>query len=283
MRGTRFHSGSAFGRFLLAGGLFGLLVMAGCGKAKYEERLKRTADFYSYLTTMNSNLGAAWIRQDVGMSMRPPLPFGAPLPGPVTTKDEEGKVTVSPDPRQMNPLGVPLPGLIEAWEGNLDTSKQEPDVWMYVLSNYNRFQEEADGGRPANEFLVDLERELMSVFQVTVPDGETSQVKVNSRYRANFPPTNSPGANYTTPKDYSVIQFVGEFPVQDKELDGLLYERRVEKTQAAILVVLPKNASNQFRQRVEMALGTWSVDNVVPKGNNSSSPGTGGRAGRSGF
>jgi len=255
-----------------------VLFSSGCGRAKYEERLKRTAEFHVYLNSMNSNLSTPWIRQDLGMAFRPPLPFQQPLPGPEVFKDQLGEEKLGPDPRQSTPLGIELPGLVEAWSGRFDTAGEEPEVWMYLLSNYDRMIEELDGGPPSDEFLVDLERELMGVFQVTIPDGETSQVRENTRYRAQFPPSNSPSAAYSTPKDYSVIPFLPPGPVQDQELQGWLYERRVGKTQAALLIVLPKNPPGLFRQRVEMALSTWTVDNVAPKRKNPNAPG-GGRSG----
>ncbi len=258
-----------------------LLLLSGCGGSKYEERVARTSQFYDYLTSMNASLSPAWIRRDLGLSMRPPFPFKSPMSGPPVQKDQLGKEVIGLDPRQETPLGVPLPGLEEAWAGNLDTSKMEPDIWMYVLTNHSRLKEEADGGRPANEFLIDLERELMSVFQVTIPDGETSQPKDNIRYKAKIPSPSSPSANYTTPQDFSVIHFVGELPVQDQELSGLLYARRVDKTQVAILVILPKDAPLAFRQRLELALATLSVDNVAVSRKNSGSsrqPGAPGKA-----
>jgi len=278
MNDTRHFSPlAAIHRIRLVGGLLACVHLIGCGGGKYEERLKRSVDFYNYLTNMNSNLGGAWNRQDYGMTMRPPLPFGVPLPGPEIIKDQLGKESLGPDPRENTPLGIPLPGLIEGWAGHLDSSSEEPDVWMYILSNYSRFLEEEGEGRPPADFLTDLERDLMGVYQVTIPDGETSQANVNTRYRAQFPPSNSPGAAYATPTDHSVIQFVTEIPIRGKNLEGLLYERRVDKTQAAVLVILPKDAPVQLRQRVEMALATWSVDNVVPKRKNPNSPGSGAR------
>ncbi|SFI80063.1 hypothetical protein [Planctomicrobium piriforme] len=261
-------------RSLLTGWtILALSVLSGCGTADYEERVQRTAKFYDYLKTLDANLGPAWVRQDMSMSMRPPLPFRTPLPGPEIHKDQLGNETPGLDPRQQTPLGVPLPGMVEAWEATTDPSHMGPDAWLYVLSNFSRFSEEEDEGHPTNEFLVDLERELMTIFQVTIPDGETSQIKDNIRYKYLAPPSTSPNAEYTSGKDYSIIRFMPEFTVNEKELQGMLVERRVGDTQVALLAIYPKNASAQFRQRLEMAIETWSVENIMPKRKNTSVPG----------
>jgi len=246
-------------------GLCLLLLLQGCGQKTYEERLQRTVAFYSYLQEIEANLSPAWVRQDVGMSMRLPVPFRTPLPGPEFHKNQLEELVAGPDPRQQTPFGVPLPGMVEAWSATLDSGNAEPDTWIYILSNHARMADEADGGQPAREFITDLERELMNICQVTVPDGVTSQIKENQRYRMSAPPPGSPHERYTSGKEYSTIRFVPELPILDKELQVFLYERRAEDAQAALLVVCPKTATSQFRQRIEMALETWSVDPVQQK------------------
>ncbi|WP_437194368.1 hypothetical protein [Planctomicrobium sp. SH527] len=242
-----------------------LSSLSGCGSSKYEERLNRTVKFYDYLKSIESNLGQPWVRQDQGMSMRLPLPFQRPLPPPEIKKDQLGTEIPVVDPRQQTPLGIALPGLVEAWETTQDTSKTGPDTWIYILSNSSRFVDDSEQGRPAAEFMADLEQELMNAFQVTIPDGEVSQAKDNTRYRYQYPLPNSPAAQYTSPKDSTVIRFVPELPIQDRELHAILCERRVDQVQAACLIIYPKDSTMQFLQRVDMALATWNVENVVPR------------------
>lgn len=264
----RLSSFSTCFRFTLATVLFAVPVLfsfTGCGSEKYEERLNRTVKFYEYLKSIDTNLGQPWVRQDQGMSMRLPLPFQKPLPLPEVKKDQLGTEIPVVDPRQQTPLGIPLPGLVEAWEATQDTSKEGPDTWIYILSNSSRFLEEADGGPKAADFISDLERELMNAFQVTIPDGEVSQAKDNTRYRYHFPLPTSPAAQYTSPKDSTVIRFVPELPIQDRELHAILCERRVNQTQAACLIIYPKDSTMQFLQRVDMALATWDVEHIVPR------------------
>jgi hypothetical protein len=250
------------------------LACLGCGLSAYEDRLQRTAVFYEYLQAIEENLSPAWFHIDPIMSMRPPKPFRIPLPGPTKEKDQLGKEVIGEDPRQQNALGIELPGLVEGWSASLESgTPDEPDTWIYVLTNHDRFTTEGDQGPDPKAFFTDLENMLTTLFQVNVPAGESPKPGDNVRFRYQSPSTNSPHAQYTKVKDYIAIRYVPHEPVNGRDLHAFLYERQAGDVQAALLVVCPKSTSAQFRQRLDLALETWEIDQGVPKRSRPQQPG----------
>lgn len=259
--------------------LFAGLFCAGCGQEKYEERLQKSRLFYQYLQTVEEALSPGpWIRDDLGMSMRLPKPFQLPMPGPETFKDKDGDLTTGPDPRQKNALNIELPGLVEAWEGALDSPDGQPDAWIYLVTNQSRFLKVDEGGPPPAEFLTDLEHELMRVFQVTVPEGETSKVGDNVRFRQWSPPQKSERSQYTASKDYIVVRFVPDPEYNAADLQAAVYERKIGSVQAALIVLTRKSTTAAFRQRVETALETFEIEERIPQMKKRSAPGAPGGA-----
>jgi len=254
-----------------------LLLLTGCGQKAYEERLQQSRVFYDYLQTVEEALAtSSWNRTDLGMSMRVPKPFQLPMPGPQKYKDKAGELVIGPDPREKNSLGTPLPGLEEAWEAPLDSDNGQPNAWIYLLSNQDRFRKADEGGPKPEEFLIDLENELMRAFQVTIPEGETSRMGDNVRYRQWIPAQNSARAQYTTPKDYTVIRFVPDPEYNSADLQATVYERHIGKVQTALVFLTRKSTSADFRQRVSIALETFEVADVVPARKPAPAAGVGG-------
>jgi hypothetical protein len=254
------------GRSSFLGTIWLVLACLGCGLSTYEERVQRTAVFYEYLQEIENNLSPAWFHIDPIMSMRPPKPFRIPLTGPTKEKDQLGKEVIGEDPRQQNALGIELPGLVEGWAASLESgTPDEPDTWIYVLTNHHRFTTEGDQGPDPKAFFTDLENLLTGAFQVTIPAGEARQPGDNARYRHQSPQTGSRDSQYTKVKDYIVIRYVPPEAINGHELQGMLYERQAGDIQAALLVVCPKSTTAQFRQRLDLALETWEIDPGVPK------------------
>ncbi|WP_437201894.1 hypothetical protein [Planctomicrobium sp. SH664] len=254
-----------FSRFLLAPFVL-LLSLTGCGVGTYEERLKESEKFYEYLDRLNSNLSpAAWDRREFDMSLRVPLPFRTPLPPPPKPKTgpdgEPEPGTLQP---VVSPLGVELPGLLETWKTSFPNSNGfAEDAYLFVLSNHDRFASVGEGGPSPSSYFAELENLLSSLFQTTIPEGESTRPGDNVRYRLTVPARGSPHAAYTPGKDYSVIRFVPHDSGQAYQ--GLLFERRVGDIQAAIFVLCPQSITAQFRQRLDLALETFAVSGKVPR------------------
>lgn len=262
---------------------FLLLVIVncmGCGHAAYEERLNQTVDFYKYLNEINEKLASpAWQRTDVGMGMRVPLPFRAPMAGPEVVTDNDGNQYYGPDPRQPDVLGSDLTGIVDAFQAPIPVDSGETvNALFYVLSNHERYLAESENTPDPSEYLSDLETLLMYAFGVSIPDGESTQPMENMRYRKLYPERNSDNAKYIVPKDYMIIEYVPTELVGGRDLQGWLFERREGDIQAAVLVIVPKSISRNFRSSLELALQTWQIDGRKPV----STPGGGGRAGGGG-
>lgn len=258
--------------------MIGILILPGCGQKTYEERLQQTAQLQEHLNGVEEALAAPWSRGDIGFSMRLPKPFSAPLPGPTRTKGQDGKMIVGPDPREENILQARLPGIVEAWQASIDSADGQPNAWIYLLSNHDRFLSSDQGTGKPEEFQADLENELMRVLRVTIPEGVTSKVAENTRYRQWIPAQNSPRARYTTPKDYTVIRFAPDANSRFADWQVSLYERRAGRIQTALLVITPKNTGANFRQRLDQSLETLEIKEIMPRsrvnaGGGSSAPG----------
>lgn len=241
-------------------------VLVGCGQAKYEERLKASAEFYEYMQTMEANLASPiWERSDLGMKMRLPLPFRIPMPGPELLVDEEGEQFYGPDPRHPEVLATTFPGIVEAWQTMLPgEAGQQVDSRIYVLTNHSRFKL-VDGAvleEPA-EFFSDLEVQVSNVFDIFIPDGEANAPGENIRYKLTVPMTGSPSSKFIEPKRFSVIRFVPEEVAEGQGLQVVLYEHQAGDIQVAVVVIGPSSFSSQFRQRLEMSLQTLSVQPQV--------------------
>lgn len=259
--------------------------VSGCGRAKYEERLKASSEFYEYTQTIEANLTSPiWERSDLGLKWRLPVPFRVAMQRPELLKDEEGNTFLGPDSRHPEALGIELPGIIEAWQTFLPgETGEQVDSRIYVLSNHSRFilVEGALEEEPI-EFLNDLEALLGTTFDVVIPEGEANTPNDNVRYGASHPVPGSPHSKYIDPKKYSVIRFTSEEPVNGQQIQAVLYEHLASDVQAAILIVGPKSFSAQFRHRVDLALQTFSVQPRV-SAQIDKSTGTSTTGGSSGF
>ncbi|MDA7503871.1 hypothetical protein N8553_02695 [bacterium] len=246
--------------------LLACCALWGCGQAKYEERLKATSEFYEYMQTMESNLSSPiWERSDLGLKMRLPLPFRGPLPGPELLVDEEGEQFYGPESRHPEVLGTTFPGIVEAWQTMLPgEAGEQVESRIYLLTNHSRFKL-VDGAvlEEPTEFFSDLELQVSDVFNVVIPDGEANAPGDNIRYKQTVPMTGSPSSKFIEAKRFSVIRFIPEEATEGQGLQVVLYEHQAGDIQAAVVVIGPSSFSSQFRQRMEMALQTLSVQPQV--------------------
>jgi hypothetical protein len=131
------------------------VLVAGCGRAKYEKRLLQTVELAKYREKLNKNLNINWIQK--GVQIRVPKQFSEIRPRVKEVEKKqvgEGEDAIEAevvDPRQPDFMSVPLPGLIGAWkaEVNLVVGPDEPSrkapAYLYVLSNYEIWEQPGKG------------------------------------------------------------------------------------------------------------------------------------------
>jgi hypothetical protein len=127
-----------------------LVVVGGCFEKTYTDRMKTTVEFYTHKDKLNRNLLPDWtgtgykIRVPVGFDFIPP-----PEPKPVDPENPEpkkGKVKVEElhDPRQPEFLGFRLPGLVAAWQKDVNVDEANGNsvvkkAHFFLLSNTTLF------------------------------------------------------------------------------------------------------------------------------------------------
>lgn len=241
---------------------FTLLILCGCGADRYEERLRETASLYGHLRAVNAQLGPAWSRADVGLALRPPLPFQTPLAAPGNAKDAASEDV---DPRQPDFLTAPLPGLVDAWRSKITTLQgEEEEVFLFVLSNHSWFRSQAGGATHAGSFLAELESTLTGILGVRIEEGEARTPVDNIRFRLTAPAPSDEAARYLPPKDYTALRLVPQRPVGGRRLQAHLYERRSGEIQAAVVLFCPTEMPVGLQERMDLALATFEVDPVTP-------------------
>ncbi len=247
--------------------LAGWLIVSGCGSAEYEARLQRTQAFYEYLQELDKSLTSpAWSRPDLGLAMRLPLPFKQPQLAPTPEKDDAGNpLPIVNDPRQPHVLGVDLPGIVDAWQGNLTGTAEESQALFYVCTNHQRFIDLGAQTPPPDDFFRDLESTLQNGFGVFVPEGEAQAPADNVKYRVFAPNKSSTHSKYTPSKDYIAIRFMPTQPLGGRNIEGLLFEHKAGNIQIAVLCIFPQEAGSQFRDRLHLALETLVASSTAPR------------------
>ncbi|MCA9079165.1 MAG: hypothetical protein KDA58_01350 [Planctomycetaceae bacterium] len=253
---------------ICCGWLLGCLLLGGCGGAEYEARLQRSKELYEYLQLLDQSLAMpAWNRADIGTALRVPLPFRQTMAAPVPEQDEDGNpLPIVDDPRQPHVLGVDLPGLVEAWQGELPGAPGElAEARLYICSNHQRYLNLGPNTPAPEEFLRDLEIALQAGFGVMVPEGESQTPADNVRYRHISPARSSNHSQYTTPRDFTAIRFVPSEPLGGQDVEGMYFGHQAGKVQVGIICLLPRNTGAQFRDRLNLALGTLIVSPEAPR------------------
>ncbi|MEZ5942863.1 MAG: hypothetical protein R3C18_15835 [Planctomycetaceae bacterium] len=242
-------------------------AVGGCGSEEYEARLDRSKKLYEYMQELDQGLEVQpWIRGDLGISMRTPKPFKQPLAAPAPVLDEDGNpLPIINDPRQPDVLGRDLPGLVDAWTGQLGGGSDEAQALFFVCSNHQRYLDLGPQSEPPDEFLQDLEIAVQTGFGVLVPEGEAQSPADNVRYRLIAPTRSSPHAEYSSPKDFTAMRLVPTEPLGGRKIEGMLFEHTAGKIQLGILCIFPQEAGTQFRERLSLALETLVVSPEAPK------------------
>ena len=226
-------------------------LSAGCGKGLYEERLRRTAEYFEHVNRLNDNL-APQATVVGGVALRVPRQFQPMADDPETEYDETTPYY----------LGADVPGSVAAFRGDLrvdvDGQVERHPAFLYVLSNEPLLQAQADGDQsvePAG-FFGAVEAALQEAFGVVLPTGVGGDgSEPNERYPERLPRV----ATYHLSKNFTAVRFqpaepLPGFPVP---MESTLY--MVEGPQdlrAAIFLIAPAgpDPKEQLRQRVTLML-----------------------------
>lgn len=260
-----------------------MLLVFGCGSDVYESRLAETNAFFQYRQSLDRVLQNGHWNSPTSVSMRIPKGFNL-LPAPRPVKEGE---TAPEDSRQPFYLGVQLPGLIGAWQGEFPCDNGTRSAFLYVCSNHQAYLDlvKAPEGPNPELFLSDLESALSGALQVQLPPGEVSGIGNNIRYAQTCPAD----GKYALQRKFTGVAFVppGVLPNMDVEIRGQLYEHYNGKIQVAVLAIYPAAireplGEKPLGEKLLTALETFSVSSEVPKVKAGGPTGAGG-AGKSGF
>ncbi len=254
--------------------LAAVLWCAGCGLAKYEQRLDQTAEYFEYQNMLNASLASpAWTGSvlfdgksvPVGMSMRiPKMPQAfTKMPGPQPILDEnENLVAYTEETRQPSRLGIQLPGIVEAWE----MERPSGNVRLYVLGNYDLLLQQAAeaGAVDPTLYFEQLEYALQQGLQVGFVKETGSPADDNRIYTASFPATE----RFQLVKNFNVYNIAPPQPIEGIEWRAQLYEVYEGDTgpvRVAILCIFPAAELSTIVGPLELALETLSVSDQAPK------------------
>jgi hypothetical protein len=147
------------------------VLLGGCGWQTYESRLKDTVAYFEYIEKLDVNLQPTWSR--MGVDYRVPQPFRE-IPAPAVQEDEEGnEIPPEFDPRQPAFLEDELPGLIGAWQAEVDVRQQsegKAPAYLYVLSNHSLWLDDDDD---AIEFHQQALDQIAHAFGTQFPSAES--------------------------------------------------------------------------------------------------------------
>lgn len=242
-----------------------LLLLAACGTETYETRLRETNEFFEYHQRLNLDLQSGDWTSPTTVKMRVPQGLQL-LPAPPPAQMGEPPAV---DQRQPFYLGVELPGLIGAWQGEFPCDNGNRPVYLYVCSNHQAFQNllvNAQGPDPGL-FLSDLENALSAQLGVQLPPGESAQVGNNQRYSLSCPREGTLEAKFAVPRRFTGITFIPPHVLNNigVEIKAQMYEHYNGPIQVAILAVYPASIRDRFEEKLLRALETFSVSNTVPK------------------
>ena len=233
-----------------------LLLVAGCGFAEYEARLKQTSLYYAYLDKIEQSLSPKWAAPGNLLDLRVPNQFIPIPPAPLIQKDDGTFEQPAIDPRQPDYLNLTFPELHGAWESVFKVAKgggvsEDRKGYIYVLSNY--WELAGEHANDAGDFVNHLKVYLSEKLQIPASD-ETTQVH----------PKVSPA--YQVQSTFDVCSFKG------KDIDGTnytfeVYGKKIGSVIGVIVVVLPEGIENaqKVNERIPMMLESFNFPSTPPK------------------
>lgn len=247
------------------------LLLTSCGTEQYEARLKETNAYFEYRQSLDKVLQSApWVGPNT-ITMRIPHGFKLLSPPPVPKEGEP----VQPDSRQPAYMGLELPGLVAAWQGDFPCDNGNLPAFLYVCSNHQMFNASPiEGERPPEPelFLTEFENLLSATMQVQLPPGESPRVEDNVRYRQDCP---QKGHRYAISRAFTGVTFVppGVLPQVGIALKGQYYGHYNGKIHVAVLAIYPASIRERMEDKLRTALETFSVSANVPQAARPNVPG----------
>lgn len=178
------------------------------------------------------------------------------------------------DSRQPEFLDWELPGLAGLWTRDIEVLEGEDvapkPTYLYALTNYDLWQLQMQGKAKAHEdpmlFIQNLRLGLIDALEVeeTAVQQETLDI-----------PLKPDEKKFVEKQLFDVFTFAPEKPVNGVEVQWILYCTSTNQdSQAALLLIVPVNTTDDPRKQIEMALYTLST--YKPGGTGRSAPAGGG-------
>jgi hypothetical protein len=256
----------AFGRLTTFASAWLLILCAGCGTERYEQRLLETRKLLDYQNKLDDNLGRPW--SDFGIELRLPKQFSLVPAPPVETNENGEPIPSGPDPRQPNYMTTELPGLLAAFQATVEADvngefKPVP-AYAYVLGNHEYWlRSDID---QATAFHQTLTQEIVSGLGLPTPDTATS-----------WQPEKYPqSGGYVPRKDATVWREKTSRYVDETNAQVSLHLFQSQDVLLAVLFVYPLtiDPNEQLPERIQMSLETLSFSGERPTGSGSGSAGS---------
>ena len=231
------------------------VACAGCGAQTYEQRLAETAHYYEYRQRVDNALERnPW--QQFGVQFRQPKGF-VEIPGPT----EEGEH----DPRQPDFLKQPLPGLIGAWQGEVqidipDREESTMPAWIFLCTNHQRFLDRLTDPTVTPALLVEDLSNVLAADLRYEPDTALNPWQ----YEETRAPQGTP---YVPRKTYDSIVLDDERNISGERIhmDFRLVRYYVDEIQFCLLSVVPHGDILDRRERVYSNIDL-AMENLVVSG-----------------
>ncbi len=221
------------------------LFAAGCGSAKYEERLGATAKMFNHQHELDEHL-QDWYEDEMSIvRIRPPRGFGN-IPEPKPVEADDGTMEYPPlDGRQPPFLNEELPGMVAAWKSEVTAEDMSGTAYLYILSDLAMSGDEELGFRDA--VLDVLDRDL---------DTDLSGSSFN---QMAYPQDSSQG--YVRPVVYEEETVVPEGLVNELPTEFTIYMHETDAAQLCLIFVMPEkaNSAQAMLDRLRFSLETLEV------------------------
>ncbi|QDT50788.1 hypothetical protein [Symmachiella dynata] len=248
------------------------LGYAGCGSAKYEERLAATSTMFRHKEKLNKNLQGIFHDKATGIQIRPLAGFDR-IPAPEATEGPDGEMIVPElDDRQPPFFLEELPGMIAAWKSPVTAvvggDTQSSTAYMYVLSSLGPMNPDADDSGFRTLVLDILNREL------------DTDLSSGSLHESTYPQDSQEG--FVPKVAYLERSVVPERLVDDLSMEFSVYFHESGADIVCVMFIFPKNVSglNDYLNKIELSLQTLAIKSR--KSNSESSSGDGSKPARSG-